>query len=1007
MLSDFLSNASPTVQTGTGFLSSAAEAGSGRGPLLAFVGASDAVSWIGLIVLVIGAAILGGVIGRRRANAPPRSPVGHALHLETMLDQTEALLWEAKVVADGDVYEWTVELQPSLLSRRLFPDVGAKRRVRLWRDHDVPEIDEMHARAREAILSGRDSYRQEFRILRGEESMWMREMVSIRRRGPHEYWCVGLVVDITDRRQAESARWASENSLTEILNRADCLLWRSKVTQREGEYQWQAFEMPTSALYPRLFGDRPVGLGAKLWSCIETPELADMNRRSLAALKSRSDGYEQIFPVINGEGRKFWLQEQVSIREQEPNEWHLVGVITDITERRATEHAVQQSERRYRSLFEHTPVAVIEADFTGVGRWIEGLKAKGVTDFSRYLDKHPRELLRGVAKVRLLSSNRSARDMFKAKSTRELEGRRGRIETASSLRAVRGTFEALWRGQNTFGDAVEIRDMAGAVHSTNMRWWVAEHDHGLDLSQSVMVFADVTELKQVEADLAAQREQLAVTLRSMKEGVVTADREGRVQFINAAAAAMGHVAESPAVNRTLHEVFEFTDERTGKPVLLPLDQVAQGDLVAEFPERTILTDMQGTRRLMEGQLSPVHNARSEVIGVVLVFRDITDRDRLERELVRATRLESVGVLAGGIAHDFNNILTTIVGNMTIAELDSPADGTVGLAVREAGQAALRAKDLTQQLLTFAKGGEPVREAVDLTTVIQEMAKFALHGSNVRAEFDLPGDLWMADADRGQIGRVVQNLILNGAQAMPEGGILTIKGSNQDLVKPSAPNLAPGKYLRIDITDTGCGIRKDHVSRIFDPYFSTKQSGSGLGLSAAYSIVRKHHGLLEVQSEPGKGSTFMVWLPVVSRAAPTHVVESSAVDYPPGARVLFMDDEPSIRQMTKQLLGRLGFEVTTTADGAEMVRVFGEARAAGRPFDLVMTDLTVPGGMGGQAALPLLKEIDSEIRVIVSSGYSSDPVMADHAAYGFWDVVSKPYKLPDLRQVLQRAFTKSK
>ncbi|MES1168786.1 MAG: ATP-binding protein, partial [Oleiharenicola lentus] len=368
---------------------------------------------------------------------------------------------------------------------------------------------------------------------------------------------------------------------------------------------------------------------------------------------------------------------------------------------------------------------------------------------------------------------------------------------------------------------------------------------------------------------------------------------------------------------------------------------------------------------------------------------------LEQELVRATRLESVGVLAGGIAHDFNNILTAVMGNLTLAQLDVEPDGPAAASLRSAEKAALRARDLTQQLLTFAKGGEPVRAAVQLEAVVREMTSFALHGSQVKASFDLAPDLWPADADKGQIGRVVQNLVINAVQAMPRGGTLRIIARNDTIDGLTLPGLAPGNYIQISITDTGEGIQMEHLARIFDPYFTTKQTGTGLGLAAVYSIVKKHHGHIEVESQVGQGTTFRLWLPALRGEV---VGNESRAPWDPGrmnGRVLFMDDEQIIRDMASALLRRFGLSVDCANDGAEAIAKYQAARNRGEPYDLVIMDLTIPGGMGGLAAVRQLHQIDPKVRAIVSSGYSSDPVLANYREHGFVGMVPKPYEVNEL------------
>jgi signal transduction histidine kinase/CheY-like chemotaxis protein len=372
--------------------------------------------------------------------------------------------------------------------------------------------------------------------------------------------------------------------------------------------------------------------------------------------------------------------------------------------------------------------------------------------------------------------------------------------------------------------------------------------------------------------------------------------------------------------------------------------------------------------------------------------------RLEAELQRSSRLESLGILAGGIAHDFNNLLTVIMGNLALAKLDSSDLPVVGRWLSAAEQGVLRARDLTLQLLTFAKGGDPVRKAVALSEIVREAAEFALHGSKARCEFKFADDLWPADVDKGQIGQVVQNIIINALQAMPDGGIIRINLHNAEVAAGSLPGLAAGRFLKLSIADNGQGINPEHLPRIFDPYFTTKQQGSGLGLATVYSIVNKHLGRIEVHSKLGEGTTFDVWLPAAHRP-PDPAVPPDSMPVRQHGRVLVMDDEQTIRESATALLERVGLETQAVGDGTAVLREYALAKEAGRPFDVVILDLTVPGGMGGLETIEKLRQMDPQVRAIVSSGYSRDPVLAQYQAHGFLGMVPKPYDLHELVKVV--------
>ena len=373
--------------------------------------------------------------------------------------------------------------------------------------------------------------------------------------------------------------------------------------------------------------------------------------------------------------------------------------------------------------------------------------------------------------------------------------------------------------------------------------------------------------------------------------------------------------------------------------------------------------------------------------------------KLEAELQHAARLESLGVLAGGIAHDFNNLLTVIMGNVSLAMLDEKVMASGGESLRAIQKGAVQARDLTHQLLTFAKGGSPVRSTVSLSDVVHATTEFILRGSSARCEFDIPADLWSASVDKEQTAQVVQNLVLNAVQAMANGGVVRIALRNEAVSPGFKAALAPGRYIRLTVADTGEGIGKEIIPRIFDPYFSTKKTGSGLGLATVYSVVRRHQGHIEVESVRGMGTTFTVWLPAAeadAEVAPDAEPAGADVLLPgKPARILLMDDDESIRQFCGAALRRMGLEVTLVGDGAEAVRQFSEKRAAGRPFDLLILDLTIPGGMGGKATIEVIRRMDPAVPAIVSSGYSNDPVLADFKSFGFQAMVSKPYEVAQL------------
>jgi PAS domain S-box-containing protein len=419
-----------------------------------------------------------------------------------------------------------------------------------------------------------------------------------------------------------------------------------------------------------------------------------------------------------------------------------------------------------------------------------------------------------------------------------------------------------------------------------------------------------------------------------------------------------------------------------------------------FPIRSVETQQPGNRGMVRHLEKTLIGIVSEerLFGLWLGIRDITERQSIRDDLLRAQKLESIGILAGGIAHDFNNILTSILGNINLVRIDSDLDEQAARRLLEAERGAWRAKGLTSQLLTFSRGGMPVKKVFHIGPILRESVAFALMGSNVGFSFSVDDDLRPIEADEGQIGQVFNNIVINAGQAMPAGGEVSITAVNETVDDDTGPALKPGDYVKVSVKDTGCGIPESYLHRVFDPYFTTKQRGSGLGLATSYSIVKKHGGFIGVESQLSVGSCFHVYLPASTREVPPEDMETAGPLKGKG-RILVMDDEETVRSVAEQMLRHMGFEVVQAADGTEAVKLYKMAIEEEKRFDAVIMDLTVPGALGGKEAVKQLLKIDPDTKAIVSSGYSTDPVMSRFRDYGFTGVVSKPYDSVELFRVL--------
>ena len=403
--------------------------------------------------------------------------------------------------------------------------------------------------------------------------------------------------------------------------------------------------------------------------------------------------------------------------------------------------------------------------------------------------------------------------------------------------------------------------------------------------------------------------------------------------------------------------------------------------------------------------TPLLNVGGEVSSVVLVYVDVTTQRRLGQEMARTLKLESLGLLAGGLAHDFNNSLAAILQNVTLARLHSDPVGKVKNWLEKTENAAFKAQHLTKQLLTFAKGGMPVVQEVAIDKLVRETASFALSGSNVQCVFSIPQDLWPTRVDPGQIDQVVRNLIINGDQAMPEGGKIEVTCRNRFFTENDLLAILPGNYVALTISDNGFGISPENLDKIFDPYFTTKEEGNGLGLAISHAIISKHQGNIVVKSELGVGTSFEIFLPAIDPTA-SETVEPSGAQLPAGSgRILVMDDEEMVCEATADLLDFLGYSISTAADGREALRLYQEALDRQEPIDIVILDLTVPGGMGGEECLRELRRLDPDVVGIATIGYCNNPVMSNYLDYGFKGVLPKPCKVEKMAQLIEELLKK--
>jgi two-component system, cell cycle sensor histidine kinase and response regulator CckA len=468
--------------------------------------------------------------------------------------------------------------------------------------------------------------------------------------------------------------------------------------------------------------------------------------------------------------------------------------------------------------------------------------------------------------------------------------------------------------------------------------------------------------------------------------------------------------------------FTFVNRQAEKLLDRRREDLIGKDFWIESPQLTSDAFQENYRRAMAEQVAvefeasdPAGQLWFELLaypsggGVSVFFRDVTERKRVEEERLTTGKLESLGTLAGGIAHDLNNILTIISGNIGLAQIEAPGTSAPLLSfLSRAGQAAQQAAQLSNQLLTFSKGGTPLKRVASISDLVKQAAEFSLHGSNLRAELDVAEDLWRSAVDPAQIEQVINALIINAREAMPRGGTVRVSANNIEIDANSGLPIRPGRYVKVQVADNGGGIDARSIPKIFDPYFTTKPSATGLGLSISYSVVKKHGGILQLESTSPNGSTFAFYLPATEAEPqipePTLANQIFSFNH---QRVLVMDDEAAIRDLTSELLGTLGYEVIAVTDGAEALRTYERAMRSGENFQAVILDATIRGGMGGVATIERLRDLDPNVTAIICSGYSDEAALSEFLTYGFRAALPKPFTRHELANVLQRAFEAEK
>ncbi len=519
----------------------------------------------------------------------------------------------------------------------------------------------------------------------------------------------------------------------------------------------------------------------------------------------------------------------------------------------------------------------------------------------------------------------------------------------------------------------------------------------------LVTWADISEIKRLQKMIIDEKENLEVTLKSIADGVIRVDLYGKVEMMNKVAEKLTGWTLEEAKGQQIDKIYKITNENSQEKILQPVKDVLTTGEEIELAN-SLLISKNEKKYNISSSYAPIMNKNKQIAGVVLVFRDITENLQKERELLKAEKISSLGVLAGGIAHDFNNLLMGIYGYLSIAKNKISKDHPAYAFIDKAETSIEKTKNLTTQMLTFSKGGNPILGNINIENLIRETVIFNTSGSKIRVEFNFAKNLYKIEADKGQIEQVISNLTINAIQAMKDGGNLYITAEN---ILYSFAN-KNSQYVKITFRDEGCGIDKDLIDKIFEPYFTTKKSGNGLGLATVYSIITKHNGKIFAESEKGVGTTFTIFLPAVENVNNLSN-EKEILDKNDGEKVLIneklkiliMDDDEVIIELLKDIADLLGHDIEVCKNGSEAVKKYKEAFDKNDEFDVVILDLTIPGGKGGKETIKELLKINPNVKAIVSSGYTEDLILSEYSEHGFKGKLLKPYVIDDMKKEILR------
>ncbi len=768
------------------------------------------------------------------------------------------------------------------------------------------------------------------------------------------------------RQNAELRGSCGDSGAVEALRNSELRLNQAQHIAHIGDWDWDVATNKvcwSDELY-RIYGYQPCEISPDYALIVDTmhPDSRGEFLEAIAAALEGERPFEMDYTFFRKDGSGAALHTIGKVLyDSEGNAQRMVGIVQDITQPKRAQEALRESEEKFRGIFDNANDGILITD----------ISTKKFTLANRTICR-----MIGYSMEEMLSLS--------------VEN----IHPAEELPGIIAEFDKQMKGEKAVARNLPVLRKDGSVFYADIG--TTKMTIGGEQC-AIGIFRDITDRMKMEEAVRSSREFIESILNTVDEAFIVIDREYRIVMANSAYGSQENMPVPDIIGRHCFEI----SHRGDRPCHEHGEECAvrhsfeNGEPYACVHRHY---NRGGGVIYVETKSYPLKDTSGAVTSAIEVIKNITDKHLLEEQLLRTQKLEAVGLLAGGIAHDFNNLLQGVFGSISLAKMFPDSEGKAARMLEGAETALTQARNLTRQLLTFSKGGEPVKKTISLPAVIHNSVKFALSGSNVNYVCSIDDDLRLVEADEGQINQVMHNIVINASEAMPEGGTIRILVRNVQLDAKSGLPLAKGNYVRIAIEDQGTGIPDSHLSRIFDPYFTTKRKGSGLGLTTSYSIIKKHGGLLDARSQLGAGSTFFIYLPASEELLPQEKGQDRGLCLGKG-RILVMDDEEVVRTVASHMLEGLGYDVDLAENGEEAIERYSDAMDKRRPFDAVILDLTVRGGMGGRETIKKMLEIDPEVRAVVSSGYSADAVAADYSHYGFRAVLTKPYELEDLGSIL--------